>query len=257
MGADDPRAVRRLVHRRADLRAHLRGARARRLGGRLGGVGLQLAGRELDPALRQRGAEGALAAGDRGAATASRSACLTEPGGGTDLGNMQTTATRVPRRLAPRRHQGLHLARRARGPLLRGRDARPREEAQRRDRVPRRSEARRGITIGDVPDAHAASATTSPRCTSRTPSCPTTRCSASRAAAFRCSARALDMGRFSVAARCVGQAQRCIDLAMPYAREREAFGQQHRRVPADPAEDRGHDLPHAGARAASSTSSAA
>ena len=36
---------------------------------------------------------------------------------------------------------------------------------------------------------------------------------------------ALDLGRFSVAARCVGQAQRCIDLALPYAAEREAFGQ--------------------------------
>ena len=37
---------------------------------------------------------------------------------------------------------------------------------------------------------------------------------------------ALDMGRFSVAARCVGQAQRCIDLALPYAVQREAFGQR-------------------------------
>jgi alkylation response protein AidB-like acyl-CoA dehydrogenase len=37
---------------------------------------------------------------------------------------------------------------------------------------------------------------------------------------------ALDMGRFSVAARCVGQAQRCLDLAVPYALEREAFGQK-------------------------------
>jgi len=35
---------------------------------------------------------------------------------------------------------------------------------------------------------------------------------------------ALDMGRFSVAARCVGQAQRALDLALPYARERRAFG---------------------------------
>ena len=35
---------------------------------------------------------------------------------------------------------------------------------------------------------------------------------------------ALDMGRFSVAARCVGQAQRAIDLSVPYAIEREAFG---------------------------------
>ncbi|MCA9502988.1 MAG: acyl-CoA dehydrogenase family protein [Spirochaetaceae bacterium] len=37
---------------------------------------------------------------------------------------------------------------------------------------------------------------------------------------------ALDMGRFSVAARCVGQSQRAIDLAAPYAMERDAFGQK-------------------------------
>jgi len=37
---------------------------------------------------------------------------------------------------------------------------------------------------------------------------------------------ALDMGRYSVAARCVGQSQRCIDLALGYAQEREAFGQK-------------------------------
>jgi alkylation response protein AidB-like acyl-CoA dehydrogenase len=37
---------------------------------------------------------------------------------------------------------------------------------------------------------------------------------------------ALDMGRYSVAARCVGQSQRCIDLAVAYAQEREAFGQK-------------------------------
>ena len=37
---------------------------------------------------------------------------------------------------------------------------------------------------------------------------------------------ALDMGRYSVAARCVGQSQRCIDLAVSYATEREAFGQK-------------------------------
>jgi len=37
---------------------------------------------------------------------------------------------------------------------------------------------------------------------------------------------ALDMGRYSVAARCVGQSQRCIDLALAYAQQREAFGQK-------------------------------
>jgi alkylation response protein AidB-like acyl-CoA dehydrogenase len=37
---------------------------------------------------------------------------------------------------------------------------------------------------------------------------------------------ALDLGRYSVAARCVGQSQRAIDLAIPYALERTAFGQR-------------------------------
>jgi alkylation response protein AidB-like acyl-CoA dehydrogenase len=37
---------------------------------------------------------------------------------------------------------------------------------------------------------------------------------------------ALDMGRFSVAARQIGQAQRCVDLAVPYSLERQAFGQK-------------------------------
>ncbi len=36
---------------------------------------------------------------------------------------------------------------------------------------------------------------------------------------------ALDTGRFSVAARCIGQAQRAVDLTLPYAMERRAFGQ--------------------------------
>jgi alkylation response protein AidB-like acyl-CoA dehydrogenase len=36
---------------------------------------------------------------------------------------------------------------------------------------------------------------------------------------------ALDIGRFSVASRCVGQAQACLDAALDYARRREQFGQ--------------------------------
>lgn len=38
-------------------------------------------------------------------------------------------------------------------------------------------------------------------------------------------AAALDTGRYSVACRCVGQAQACIDEALKYARERYQFGQ--------------------------------
>ena len=56
---------------------------------------------------------------------------------------------------------------------------------------------------------------------------PDERCSASRAAGFPVLGSALDMGRFSVAARCVGQAQRCHRPGRrPTRSEREAFGQK-------------------------------
>lgn len=42
---------------------------------------------------------------------------------------------------------------------------------------------------------------------------------------FRVVGSALDTGRFSVAARCVGQAQACLDASLKYANEREQFGQ--------------------------------
>jgi len=43
---------------------------------------------------------------------------------------------------------------------------------------------------------------------------------------FKVVTSALDLGRFSVAARCVGQAQACLDASLLYAREREQFGQE-------------------------------
>ena len=48
---------------------------------------------------------------------------------------------------------------------------------------------------------------------------------------------ALEMGRFSVAARCVGQAQRAMDLSVSYAKEREAFGRPIGEFQNDSAED--------------------
>lgn len=41
---------------------------------------------------------------------------------------------------------------------------------------------------------------------------------------FRAISAALETGRFSVASRCIGQAQAALDLALDYAKEREAFG---------------------------------
>lgn len=43
---------------------------------------------------------------------------------------------------------------------------------------------------------------------------------------FRIITSALDVGRFSVAARCLGQAQACLDASLRYARERTQFGQE-------------------------------
>ena len=168
----------------------------------------------------------------------------------------ETTATRVDGRLAARRHQGLHLARRPRGSLLRGGDDRPREEAPRRDRLPGRPE-----------DAgHRASA--SSRCARSKRDnlaevhfedvfVPDEALLGEPGKGFPVLGSALDMGRYSVAARCVGQAQRCLDLALPYAHAARGLRPAHRRVPADPAEDRGDDLPHRGGARRSSTSSGA
>ncbi len=120
-GAADPRAVRRLLQRRDDLRPDLRGDRARRLGGRVGRLGRELAGGRLDPALRQRRAEGALASSDRArrpdhVGVSHRDRRRHRPRQHGDHRDARG------RRLAPERHQGLHLPRGARRTLLRGGD---------------------------------------------------------------------------------------------------------------------------------------
>jgi glutaryl-CoA dehydrogenase (non-decarboxylating) len=153
------------------------------------------------------------------------SACLTEPGGGTDLGNLKTTATRVPGGwrvsgtkvfISHAAHAGLFfvvasidLAQKHKGVTALLVD-------------PRASE---GITIGAFPmrtlkrdnlaEVHFANTFV-----------PDANLLGQPGGGFPVLGSALDMGRYSVAARCIGQSQRCIDLAVAYAREREAFGQK-------------------------------
>jgi len=136
------------------------------------------------------------------------SACLTEPGGGTDLGNMQTTATRVDGGwrldgtkvfISHAAHAGVFFV-----------------------VDPTTTE---GITIGEFPmrtlkrdnlaEVHFEGAVVPDEALLGEPG-----------GGFPVLGAALDMGRFSVAMRCVGQAQRCLDLAVPYAMERTAFGQK-------------------------------
>jgi alkylation response protein AidB-like acyl-CoA dehydrogenase len=152
------------------------------------------------------------------------SACLTEPRGGTDLGNMETTATKVEGGyllngtkvfISHAEHAGLFfivasIDRSKKHKGVTAFIADPREM--------------KGMTIGKFPmrtlkrdnlaEVHFEDCFI-----------PDEAVLGDAGRGFPILGNALDMGRFSVAARCVGQSQRAIDLAAPYAMEREAFGQ--------------------------------
>ncbi len=153
------------------------------------------------------------------------SACLTEPGGGTDLGNMKTTATKVKGGyklngtkvfISHAEHAGLFF-------VVASVDLSKKHKGVTAFLVdPRETD---GITIGEFPmrtlkrdklaEVHFADSFI-----------PEDSVLGDPGRGFPVLGAALDTGRFSVAARCVGQAQRCIDLAVPYVLEREAFGQK-------------------------------
>lgn len=153
------------------------------------------------------------------------SACLTEPRGGTDLGNMDTTATRVDGGwllngtkvfISHAEHARLFfiVATIDRGLKHKGVTAfvaDPREM--------------KGMTLGEFPmrtlkrdklaEVHFEDTFV-----------PDEAVLGKAGGGFPILGSALDMGRYSVAARCVGQSQRALDLAIPYANERQAFGQR-------------------------------
>ncbi len=151
------------------------------------------------------------------------SACLTEPGGGTDLGNMQTLATRAEGgwRLTGTKTFISHAAHAGLFFVVASVDRDQKHRGVTAFLVdPHRTE---GITISDFPmrtlkrdnlaEVHFEDAFV-----------PDDALLGEPRKGFPILGSALDTGRFSVAARCVGQAQRCLDLAIPYAMEREAFG---------------------------------
>jgi alkylation response protein AidB-like acyl-CoA dehydrogenase len=153
------------------------------------------------------------------------SACLTEPGGGTDLGNMQTTAEKVTGGyrlhgtkvfISHADYAGLFF-------VVATLDRTKKHKGVTAFLVdPKNSE---GIAIGEFPmrtlkrdnlaEVHFDGTFV-----------PDSGLLGSEGGGFPVLGSALDMGRYSVAARCVGQSQRCIDLAVAYAQEREAFGQK-------------------------------
>ncbi len=153
------------------------------------------------------------------------SACLTEPGGGTDLGNMATSAKKVPGGyeltgtkvfISHAEHAGLFF-------VVATLDRSKKHKGVTAFLVdPHQTE---GITLSDFPmrtlkrdnlaEVHFEAAFVPQECLL-----------GEDGKGFPILGSALDTGRFSVAARCVGQSQRCIDLAVPYAMEREAFGKK-------------------------------
>jgi alkylation response protein AidB-like acyl-CoA dehydrogenase len=152
------------------------------------------------------------------------SACLTEPGGGTDLGNLRSTARRVDGgyRLSGTKvfishadHAGLFF-------VVASVDLAKKHKGVTAFLVEPDSE---GISIGEFPmrtlqrdnlaEVHFEEVFV-----------PDENLLGEPGGGFPVLGSALDMGRYSVAARCVGQSQRCIDLAVAYATEREAFGQK-------------------------------
>jgi len=153
------------------------------------------------------------------------SALLTEPGGGTDLGNLKSVAKKVPGgyRLTGTKVFISHAAYAGLFFCVASLDLSKKHKGVTAFLIdPHETE---GITISDFPmrtlkrdnlaEVHMEDAFV-----------PDEALLGKEGGGFPILGGALDTGRFSVAARCVGQAQRCIDLAVPYAMEREAFGQK-------------------------------
>jgi alkylation response protein AidB-like acyl-CoA dehydrogenase len=152
------------------------------------------------------------------------SACLTEPGGGTDLANMRTTASPVDGGfrlqgskvfISHAAHAGLFfvVATVDRAQQHAGVTALlvdPKSPGIRIGAFPMRTLQRDHLAEVHFDDVFV----------------PASGLLGRAGGGFPVLGSALDMGRYSVAARCVGQAQRCIDLSLGYATPREAFGQK-------------------------------
>ena len=152
------------------------------------------------------------------------SACLTEPGGGSDLAGIQTRAVKTEGGwrldgskvfISHAAHAGVLLVAATIDPALRHRGVTvflvdPALAGVEIAEVPMRTLKRDNLAVIHFDGAEVED----------------TAVLGEVGSGFPILGSALDMGRFSVAARCIGQAQRAIDLTVPYATEREAFGQR-------------------------------
>ena len=151
------------------------------------------------------------------------SACLTEPRGGTDLGNMETTAKKVDGGyllngtkvfISHAAYAGLFF-------VVASIDRSKKHKGVTAFLLDPRDS--KGITLGDFP-MRTLKRDNLAEVNFQDAFVPDEGLLGEEGKGFPILGTALDTGRFSVAARCVGQAQRCLDLALPYAMDREAFG---------------------------------
>ena len=151
------------------------------------------------------------------------SACLTEPRGGTDLGNMETTAKKVDGGyllngtkvfISHAAHAGLFF-------VVASIDRSKKHKGVTAFLLDPRDS--KGITLGDFP-MRTLKRDNLAEVNFQDAFVPDEGLLGEEGKGFPILGTALDTGRFSVAARCLGQAQRCLDLALPYAMDREAFG---------------------------------
>ncbi len=152
------------------------------------------------------------------------SACLTEPGGGSDLAGIQTRAVKTEGGwrldgskvfISHAAHAGVLLVAATIDPAQRHRGVTtflvdPNLAGVEISEVPMRTLKRDNLAVIHFDEVEVED----------------TAVLGEVGGGFPILGAALDMGRFSVAARCIGQAQRAIDLAVPYATERKAFGQR-------------------------------
>lgn len=151
------------------------------------------------------------------------SACLTEPGGGTDLGNLATKAERVAGGyvlngskvfISHAAHAGLFF-------VVATLDRTQKHAGVTAFLVDPKST--KGIRVQDIA-MRTLRRDNLAEVSFEDAFVPDTALLGPEGGGFPVLGSALDMGRFSVAARCVGQAQRALDLIVPYAKERRAFG---------------------------------
>ena len=84
------------------------------------------------------------------------------------------------------------------------------------------------------------------RSSSTTTECPVENRLGEEGEGFKIAMAVLDAGRIGIAAQALGIAEAAYEASVNYAREREAFGADDRRVPGDPVEDRRYEDPHRG-----------